>query len=92
MRMPQNRPPVGRSRWVWPLRDYVVCFQSRFGRTELGESAIFCPQHALWLDTGQLRELGRQKVGKLDDLPRLCLPIAAETLEEIAAEGAETFF
>ena len=61
--------------------DYVVCFQSRFGRTE-------------WVKpytSDVLRELGRQKVGKLDVI---CPGFAAdclETLEEIAMEGKETF-
>lgn len=61
--------------------DYVVSFQSRFGRTE-------------WVKpytSDMLGELGRQKTGKLDVI---CPGFAAdclETLEEIAMEGKETF-
>ncbi len=61
--------------------DYVVCFQSRFGRTE-------------WVKpytSDVLRELGRQKVGKLDVICPGFIADCLETLEEIAMEGKETF-
>lgn len=61
--------------------DYVVCFQSRFGRTE-------------WVKpytSDMLRELGRQKVGKLDVICPGFIADCLETLEEIAMEGKETF-
>ncbi|MEW6562571.1 MAG: ferrochelatase [Pseudomonadota bacterium] len=60
---------------------YVVSFQSRFGRAE-------------WLQpytTSVLQELGKQKTGRVDVV---CPGFAAdclETLEEIAQEGKEDF-
>lgn len=60
---------------------YVVSFQSRFGRAE-------------WLQpytTSVLKELGKQKTGRVDVV---CPGFAAdclETLEEIAQEGKEDF-
>jgi ferrochelatase len=60
---------------------YVISFQSRFGKAE-------------WLKpytTNTLKELGQQKLGRIDvvcpGFPADCL----ETLEEIALEGKEDF-
>jgi ferrochelatase len=80
LRVPEDRPPVGRGTRSGP-EQYQICFQSRFGRAE-------------WLQpytAPTLRALARQGVQKVDVIcpgfPADCL----ETLEEIAIEGKATF-
>lgn len=60
---------------------YTVSFQSRFGRTE-------------WLTpytSATLRQLGQQKIGRLDVVCPGFVADCLETLEEIALEGKEEF-
>ena len=60
---------------------YLVCFQSRFGRAE-------------WLKpylSQMLQELGRQKVRRVDVICPGFSSDCLETLEEIAMEGKTTF-
>ncbi len=60
---------------------YAVSFQSRFGRTE-------------WLKpytSTTLKELGQQKIERLDVVCPGFVADCLETLEEIALEGKETF-
>lgn len=61
--------------------EYVVCFQSRFGRAE-------------WLKpytSAVLSNLGKAKTGKVDVICPGFVADCLETLEEIAMEGKETF-
>ena len=62
-------------------QQYMVCFQSRFGRAE-------------WLQpylAQTLEELGRQKTGRVDVICPGFSSDCLETLEEIAMEGKATF-
>ena len=62
-------------------QQYMVCFQSRFGRAE-------------WLKpylAQTLEELGRQKTGRVDVICPGFSSDCLETLEEIAMEGKATF-
>lgn len=61
--------------------EYMVCFQSRFGKAE-------------WLKpylAGTLEELGKQKLKRIDVICPGFSSDCLETLEEIAMEGKETF-
>ena len=60
---------------------YLICFQSRFGRAE-------------WLKpylAATLQELGKQKLGRVDVICPGFSSDCLETLEEIAMEGKATF-
>ena len=62
-------------------QQYVVCFQSRFGRAE-------------WIKpytSEVLTELGKQGVGRVDVICPGFVSDCLETLEEIALEGKQTF-
>lgn len=62
-------------------QQYTVAFQSRFG-------------HGKWFEPATdktLRELGRQKTGKLDVICPGFVADCLETLEEIALEGKQAF-
>jgi len=62
-------------------KQYMVCFQSRFGRAEWLKP-YFAPT---------LEELGKQRIGRLDVICPGFSSDCLETLEEIAMEGKATF-